>query len=136
MYQEKEVNFFIDGASRGNPGPAGIGIIIYDNTGKCIRKIYKYIGKVTNNIAEYTALNFALQEALISNFRNISIKTDSQLLARQLKGDYKVKSDNIKPLYLLAKNLIETIDKVEIIHINRTQNKDADKLASLAVKER
>lgn len=135
MKKEKTFNIFIDGASKNNPGPAGIGVVILDETGKCLKKIYKYIGKASNNAAEYTALLFALEEALILKLKDISIKSDSQLLVRQLNGEYKVKSDNIKPLYLLARHMIAVFDKIEIVYIERQKNKEADRLASLAVRE-
>ena len=134
--KNKEINFFIDGASQGNPGHSGIGIVVVDIRGKFIKEISEYIGEVTNNVAEYTALNFALAEALILKSKNISIKSDSELLVKQLNGEYKVKSNNIKSLYLQAKHLIKGFNNVKIDYIQRTKNKEADKLAKLAIRKR
>jgi len=134
--KNKKGTLFIDGASRGNPGDAGIGVLIYDINHRCVEKISQYIGKATNNVAEYTALTTALIEALILGFREIEIKSDSELLVRQLRGRYKVKSNNIKILYLLAKHLIRGYKKVEIDYIRREQNKEADRLANEAIKNR
>lgn len=134
--KNKEINFFIDGASQGNPGHSGIGIVVVDIRGESIKEISEYIGEVTNNVAEYTALNFALAEALILKSKNISIKSDSELLVKQLNGEYKVKSNNIKSLYLQAKHLIKGFNNVKIDYIQRTKNKEADKLAKLAIRKR
>ena len=134
--KNKEINFFIDGASQGNPGHSGIGIVVVDIRGKFIKEISEYIGEVTNNVAEYTALNFALAEALILKSKNISIKSDSELLVKQLNGEYKVKSNNIESLYLQAKHLIKGFNNVKIDYIQRTKNKEADKLAKLAIRKR
>ena len=134
--RDKRGILFIDGASYGNPGDAGIGILVYDINHRCVEKVSQYIGKATNNVAEYTALTTALIEALILGFREIEIKSDSELLVRQLRGRYKVKSNNIKILYLLAKHLIRGYKKVEIDYIRREQNKEADRLANEAIKNR
>ncbi|MCK4519237.1 MAG: ribonuclease HI family protein, partial [Candidatus Omnitrophica bacterium] len=92
-----------------------------------------YIGRASNNVAEYTAMNLALSEALTFKAAAITIKTDSELVARQLSGQYKVKSDNLKPLYVQAMYLIDALDNVKIVHIKRHLNKEADRLATLAV---
>ena len=134
--RNKKGILFIDGASYGNPGHAGIGVLIYDINHRCVEKISQYIGRATNNVAEYTALTTALIEALILGFREIEIKSDSELLVRQLQGRYKVKSNNIKIFYLLAKHLIRGYKKVEIDYIRREQNKEADRLANEAIKNR
>lgn len=129
------VDIHIDGASKGNPGPAGVGIIIRSN-GEIVGKISKYIGNTTNNIAEYTALIYALQEALIIKAGIVSINTDSQLLCRQINKEYKVKSPNIIGLYNQAQRLISGFEKVAIKHISRENNTEADKLATQAVKDK
>ena len=125
---------YIDGASQGNPGPAGIGIVIKKSKDKEEKQVSKYIGTVTNNVAEYAALIWALQEAVYLGVETIKIYTDSQLLSRQLTGRYKVKSPNISVLYQLAVNLINKIPNFEIEHIKREKNKAADKLATQAIK--
>ena len=130
----KILEIYIDGASKGNPGPSGIGAIICSN-GQVIKNISSYIGHATNNFAEYTALIYALEEALILKADALEIKTDSQLLARQLNKIYKVKSENISALHNQAEHLLSAFKSVKITDIPREQNKGADKLATLAVKK-
>lgn len=129
-----KLEIYIDGAAKGNPGPAGIGAIIC-RKGETLKNISSYIGNATNNIAEYTALIYALQEALILKADCLEIKTDSQLLYRQLKKEYKVKSQNIVGLYNQAIHLLKAFKEVVLINIPREENRGADKLATLAVKE-
>jgi len=130
----KEFEIYIDGASKGNPGPSGIGVVICQGE-ETVKNISTYIGQATNNIAEYTALIYALQEALILKAEVLRINTDSQLLARQLNKVYKVKHENIIGLYNQALNLLAGFKKVSIRDIPREENKEADKLATLAVKK-
>jgi len=132
--RSKKIEIYIDGASKGNPGFSGIGVIIC-NGDRVIKNISKYIGKATNNFAEYTALIYALQEALILKENAVDVKTDSELLFKQITKQYKVKSSNIKPLYEQAVHLISGFNKFNIAHIPRTQNKGADKLATKAIKK-
>ncbi|MCK9594449.1 MAG: ribonuclease HI family protein [Candidatus Omnitrophica bacterium] len=129
-----DLEIFIDGASKGNPGPSGVGVAIY-RSGKLIRELSSYIGEATNNIAEYTALIYALEEALILRPQRILIKTDSQLLYRQIKKIYKVKHPNMIGLYDRAVRLIGAFKEVELANIPREENSLADKLATQAVKE-
>jgi len=125
---------FIDGASSGNPGPAGAGVVI--SKGKhTVRNLSKFIGTATNNVAEYMALIFALQELLSLKARSIVINTDSQLLANQIKKKFKVKNDTLKILYLKAQRLCSEFDEVKINDIPREQNREADKLAVKAIRE-
>lgn len=121
---------FVDGASRGNPGEAGIGVAVYDNKGKLMTEISRYIGIATNNVAEYKALIEGLKVGLEMNAANIHVKSDSQLLIRQLTGIYKVKSEGLKPLHEEAGNLLKKYRKYELEHIPREYNKHADKLAN------
>ena len=130
----KQVEIYIDGAAKGNPGPAGIGVVIYQD-GSVLKNISNYIGNATNNIAEYTALIYGLQEALILKVENIKINTDSQLLYRQVKREYKVKNLNILGLYNQAIHLMSGFKEVSINHIPRQENRGADKLANIAIKE-
>lgn len=129
-----ELNIYIDGASKGNPGPGGIGIVICRN-GTTIKNISSFIGNTTNNVAEYTALIYALEEAFILKAESIKINTDSQLLYRQLKKLYKVKSPNILGLYNRALRLLSAFKEVTFKNIPREENKGADRLATRAVKE-
>jgi len=129
-----EFEIYIDGASKGNPGPSGIGVVICQD-GRTIKNIASYIGNTTNNIAEYTALIYALQEGLILKTESIKINTDSQLLCRQINKVYKIKSPNILGLYNQALHLMAAFKQVSINHISRNENRGADKLASKAIKE-
>jgi ribonuclease HI len=129
-----DLEIFIDGASKGNPGPSGIGVVIYRD-GKVVREIASFIGQATNNIAEYTALIYALEEALVMRAQHIRIKTDSQLLYRQIKKIYKVKHPNMIGLYERAVRIIGAFKNVELVNIPREENQLADKLATQAVKE-
>jgi ribonuclease HI len=130
----KEIEAYIDGASKGNPGPSGIGVVICKDT-ETIKNISSYIGNTTNNIAEYTALIYALQEAVMLKAENVKINTDSQLLYRQIKKIYKIKNPNILGLYNQVTHLMAAFKYFEIKHIGRQDNRGADKLANLAIKE-
>lgn len=129
----RSLTTYIDGACIGNPGRAGIGIVIYDEAGKKTKEVSKSIGITTNNVAEYVAFIFALQEGLLLGCREkITVYTDSELLCKQVNGKYKVKNDNLKILLHLAKHLITGYKTFRIEHINRESNKSADRLASQA----
>jgi ribonuclease HI len=130
----EELEIYIDGASKGNPGPSGIGVVICRG-GSVIKNISSFIGNATNNIAEYTALIYALQEALILKAESLMVKTDSQLLARQLNKVYKVKNANISGLYNQSVHLLQAFKRVAIYDIPREENKGADKLATQAIKK-
>lgn len=130
----KKLNVFIDGASRGNPGPAGVGVIIYDN-GVVIKEVSESIGLTTNNVAEYSALIRALKECKELEADEIDVKTDSELVYKQVTGQYKVKNSNIKSLFEEVRQLISNFSKCAIAHIPREQNSIADKLASQATKK-
>ena len=128
------MDIHIDGSSAGNPGDAGIGIV-FSCGAETLKNISRYIGRQTNNFAEYTALVHALQEALIMKTKSINIYSDSELLCRQLTGEYKVKSENIKNLFEQALTLLKGFENFSIRQIPREQNRGADKLARLAIKK-
>jgi len=130
----RALEIYIDGASKGNPGPSGIGVVICRGE-ETIKNISTFIGNTTNNVAEYTALIYALQEALKLKAETLTINTDSQLLHRQLNKTYKVKHPNMIGLYGQVMSLIEGFKAVSVNHIPRENNKGADKLATLAVKK-
>jgi len=132
----KSINIFIDGASRGNPGPSGIGILFCDDKDNVVKKLFKFIGNSTNNVAEYSALIYAMQEALIDRYDHVKIKSDSELLTKQLAGEYKVKNDNLRPYYEMFQHIARGFNKVEIIPIGREDNSIADKLANKAIDSR
>jgi ribonuclease HI len=128
------LEIFIDGASKGNPGPSGIGVVI-SKDGRVIKNISSFIGNTTNNVAEYTALIYALQEALILKAEKLKINTDSQLLQRQIKGLYKIKNANILGLYNQARRLLAAFAEVELNNISRENNRGADRLATQAIQQ-
>ncbi|MDD5155861.1 MAG: ribonuclease HI family protein [Candidatus Omnitrophica bacterium] len=130
----RQFEIYIDGASKGNPGHAGIGVIICQD-GQVLRNISSYIGKATNNVAEYTALIYALQEALVLKAESVNINTDSQLLYRQMRRDYKVRHPLIFSLYTQARHLASAFKGFNIKQIPREDNRGADKLATRAVKQ-
>lgn len=123
---------YIDGAAKGNPGPAGIGVVV-TKSGKTLKDISHYIGEATNNVAEYTALIYGLQEALIQKTKNVKVYTDSELLYKQVKKLYKIKNTSLKVLMLQVQHLISGFEGFDIDHIPREKNKEADRLASKAV---
>lgn len=134
LKKAKPINIFIDGSSLGNPGDAGIGVVMQlDN--KPTLKLKKYIGKATNNVAEYSALIYSLEEARRLNLLNIKLHTDSELLHRQLIGKYKVRDLDLKELFSQAQGLLQYFTYVEITHIPREKNKEADNLAKQAAME-
>jgi ribonuclease HI len=128
-----QLEIYIDGASKGNPGHSGVGVAVYRD-GLLIKEISDYIGTATNNVAEYTALIYALEEALLLKAKYLKINTDSQLLAHQMNRIYKVKHAGIINLYNRAKHLLTGFEKVLINYIPREQNCLADKLATQAIK--
>jgi ribonuclease HI len=122
----------IDGASKGNPGPAGIGVILISDSGE-VHEISEYVGVATNNVAEYLALLTALEEALIRGVKRLTIETDSELLAKQINREYNIKSQNLRFLFRRAKRLMAGFEEVTVSYIPREQNTRADMLAQEAV---
>jgi ribonuclease HI len=127
------LEIYIDGACSGNPGEGAIGVYITKG-GKVVKEIAKLIGETTNNIAEYAALIYALQEALIQRADEVKIFTDSELLYKQVTGEYKVKNPQLKFLYDQVKHLVEGFKRIKIECVPRERNKDADRLASSILK--
>lgn len=121
---------YVDGGSRGNPGPGALGVVFFDDRGKNIKEYSHYLGEVTNNQAEYEAVIFALQKAKQLKFKNVEIRVDSELVGRQLLGEYKIKDPDLQPLFIKAWNLRLDYEKVDIKIIPREQNKKADKLVN------
>ena len=125
----------IDGGSRGNPGPASYGVVIRDPKGEVIARLKKYIGRMTNNVAEYYGLIAALDYAQSNNIRALRIESDSELLVKQMRGQYKVKSADLKPLFERAKKMSQSFASFRIDHVYREQNAEADALANEAMDE-
>ena len=131
--KSKRIVLYTDGGSRGNPGPSGIGVIMLDSNKKKIKEISRYIGLTTNNIAEYSALVCGLEEAAALGASDVVIFMDSELLAKQLSGEYRVKDGNIRPLFEKALGVLKNFNSFEIKHIDREKNKEADKLVNKAI---
>ena len=125
----------IDGGSRGNPGPASYGVVIRDGRGEIVAKLKKYIGRSTNNVAEYYGLIAALDYAESHGVRAIRIESDSELLVKQMRGQYKVKSEDLRPLFERAQKMSKAFDSFRIEHVYREQNREADALANEALDE-
>lgn len=123
----------IDGASRGNPGDAGVGVVICDEKGEIIAEKKGYLGKATNNVAEYEAFLLALKEAKTLGAAHLEIYTDSELLARQWNGQYRVKSPHLISLMKQARELSRFFKSCSLIHVPRELNKRADALANMAI---
>ena len=136
MKMKKSIDIFVDGASRGNPGPSGIGVVFFDDKKNIVKKLFKFIGNATNNIAEYTALIYAVQEALMDRYENLIIHSDSELMTKQIRGEYRVKNENLKPYYEQFLHLSRGFDNIEIVTIDRKENSQADKLANKAIDSR
>jgi ribonuclease HI len=131
----KELTIYTDGASRGNPGEAGAGAIIYGEEGTVIKKVKQYLGTTTNNVAEYMALIIALNEALQLKGEVLHLFSDSELMVRQIKGIYKVRDRKMQALWREVKKLLAQFIQYDIICIDRRKNREADELANLAIDE-
>jgi len=121
---------YTDGGSRGNPGSAAAGVVFTDESGRVVKEYSHYLGEVTNNQAEYEAVIFALQKAKQLKFKNIEIRVDSELIGRQLLGEWKIKDPDLQPLFVKTWNLRLDYEKVDIKIIPREQNKKADRLVN------
>ncbi len=130
---ERYIIAHIDGGARGNPGPAGYGVAVADSSGKRVAELSEYIGHRTNNVAEYSGLLGALQYCLKHDERSLKVISDSELMVRQLNGQYKVKSPDLKLLYDEAQTMIRRLEWFRAEHVLRAKNKDADRLANEAM---
>jgi ribonuclease HI len=125
----------IDGASRNNPGPAAYGVVIRDPRGEIVAQLKKYIGRMTNNVAEYYGLIAALDYAESHGIRALRVESDSELLVKQMRGQYKVKNADLRPLFERAKKMSQALESFRIEHVYREQNREADALANEALDE-
>lgn len=131
---EKKLNrLYSDGACRGNPGVGGAGAVITDAEGSVIWEGKEYLGHCTNNIAEYKALILGLKGALAEGYKNLEVYLDSELLANQINGSYRVKNENLKELMKEVRGLLNSFDAIEVKHVLRSHNSHADRLANLAI---
>jgi ribonuclease HI len=124
---------FSDGGARGNPGPAGIGAVLYNEKNEIIERLSHYLGETTNNQAEYRALIMALEKAKELGAEEVSCFLDSELVVKQLKREYKVKNQELAPLFLKIHNISLDFKKLTFTHIPREKNKEADALANEAM---
>ncbi|MBK5094831.1 MAG: ribonuclease HI family protein [Deltaproteobacteria bacterium] len=131
--KKRAVTVRSDGASRGNPGPSGIGVVLEVDGEDCPIERFEYIGEATNNVAEYRALLLGLSEAEKLSPSSLTILSDSELIVRQLNAEYRVKSDLLKPLYLEACRRLRGFPGTRILHIDRGENQAADRLANRAI---
>ena len=126
---------YIDGGSRGNPGPAGYGVRIERDDGTLCGELYASVGVATNNVAEYCGLIAALRYLVDHGFRQAVVRSDSQLLIRQMRGEYRVKHPGLRPLHGQAQELLAQLGQVRFEHVSRALNTEADRLANLAMDE-
>ena len=130
------LHIHIDGASRGNPGEAGFGVHVARPDGTEIAGLYGYLGRATNNVAEYQALIHALRYALAKGARKVRVFSDSELVVRQVEGLYRVKHPDMIPLHREAAGLLRRFEEARLTHVPREQNRDADRLANRALDEK
>jgi ribonuclease HI len=130
---QKEWLLMVDGASRGNPGEAGCGAVILDENGAVVKELSRYLDRTTNNVAEYEGLLIGLEALLQLGAKKIVVKSDSQLLVRQLNGEYRVKDEKLKVLFERAKGLLRQFESCRIVHVRREMNKLADRLANRGI---
>ena len=136
MTSPAALRLHVDGASRGNPGEAGFGVHVTGDDGSEVASLYGYIGKATNNVAEYQALLHGLRFALGRGASRVEVFSDSELLVRQVEGRYRVKSPGLQPLHREAKSLLARFARARVVHVPRERNLEADALANRAVDER
>jgi ribonuclease HI len=134
--QTKRTRLFTDGAARGNPGPAGAGAVILSPEGHIVAKIGKFLGDSTNNVAEYWGLILGLKRAKAMGIKELEVYSDSELLVKQLAGDYAVKADHLRPLHDEAQALLKAFSFIQVRHIPREENTAADAMSNRAIDER
>jgi len=132
----RRVVLYTDGASRGNPGLAGAGVVLETEDGRAISRVARFLGEMTNNMAEYTALLIGLKEAQRAGAEEVTIRSDSELIVKQLDGRYRVKNETLKILHGSALDLLGTFKRWKASHIRREKNEEADRLANQAIDER
>ena len=129
------ITAYIDGGARGNPGPAGYGVHVQSPDGEVLAELHGAIGIATNNVAEYNGLLAALKWAIEHGHSKLHIRADSELLVKQMQGEYKVKHPGLQPLYVRARLLVMELSDVTFEHVRRERNKEADRLSNLGMDE-
>ena len=133
----RRILIYTDGAARGNPGPAGLGAILRDaETGAVLAELARFLGVRTNNYAEWTAVEDALREALALGASQVDLRMDSELVARQISGRYRVKHPDLKPIHARVMEMLGQLTGYTVGHVPRELNKDADRLSNVAIDER
>ncbi len=132
----QRTRLYADGAARGNPGPAGAGAVIVSPEGHIVAKVGKYLGENTNNVAEYMGLILGLKRAKAMGIKELEVLSDSELMVRQLNGEYAVKADHLRPLHEEAKALLKSFPEIAVRHIPREDNAAADEMSNRAIDER
>jgi ribonuclease HI len=132
--RELRVLIYTDGAARGNPGPAGAGAILRDaGSGATLAEIAEPLGRATNNVAEWTAVRLALEEAKRLGATHVDLRMDSELVARQISGRYRVKHPDLQPIHAAVMRLLRDLEGYTVGHVPRALNKDADRLSNVAI---
>ncbi len=126
----KEATLFADGGSRGNPGPAASGAVLLDASGAFIDEVGLFLGRATNNVAEWTALCIGLERAAERGIRRLAVRMDSELVVKQMRGEYRVKHEDLKPLYRRARASMAKFEHLDIQHVRRKDNALADSLVN------
>jgi ribonuclease HI len=129
------ITAYTDGGARGNPGPAGYGVHIVDEDGNTLAELVGPLGHATNNVAEYSGLIAALQWAVDHGHARMRVRMDSELVIKQMRGEYKVKHPGLQPLYVRARLLVMELGDVRFAHVRREKNKEADRLSNLGMDE-
>lgn len=127
---------YTDGGARGNPGPAGFGVVVQDASGKVLEEFGEYLGETTNNQAEYRAMIAALERAKALGATEVAAFADSELLVKQLHREYKVKNAGLAPLFVKIWNLAQSFERCTFAHVRREQNRDADRMVNAAIDAR
>ena len=127
------ITAYIEGGARGNPGPAGYGVRVEDADGNLVEELHGGLGVATNNVAEYNGLLAALKWAVDHGEQDVLIRADSELLVKQMRGEYKVKHPGLQPLYVRARLLVMELGDVRFEHVRREKNKEADRLSNLGM---
>ena len=125
-----------DGAARGNPGPAGAGAVLWDEQGRVLERLGKYLGRQTNNVAEYQALLLGVRRAQELGAEELEVVADSELMIRQLSGSYQVRAPALRELHSEALSLLKAFRKVKLVHVPRAQNAEADEMSNRAIDEK
>jgi probable phosphoglycerate mutase len=126
---------WIDGGARGNPGPAGYGVHVEDPDGNVLAELHGGLGVATNNVAEYNGLLAALRWAIDHGYGDVHVRADSELLVKQMRGEYKIKNEGLKPLAARARLLMTELNRVDFEHVRREHNTHADRLSNLGMDE-